>query len=71
MPFKQRLGLALARSALRLTRNRELADVCSVLPSIPGRQFALSARRMDPDLSRLLESGSWLLWNSPDHKLSA
>lgn len=60
---KERVGLWLARVMLRATQNPELADACLMLPAIPRRQFALSAHPMDPYLSRILGSGSWVLWD--------
>jgi len=49
--MKERLGLGLAKLMLRLTRNRALADACSVLPLIPRRQFAIAVQ---PGTSRCL-----------------
>jgi hypothetical protein len=63
--MKEKLGLWLARLALRITRNRGLADCCSVLPLIPSRRFAICVQPGDQSLSRILSGGSWAVWRRP------
>ena len=58
----ERLGLFLARMALRITRNHALADACSVLPLIPARRFAIFVKPWDPSLFPQISEGPWAVW---------
>jgi hypothetical protein len=56
-------GLWLARAALRITGNRELANVARVLPLIPQRRLAISPEKLDRQSSGLLSGKEWLIWD--------
>jgi hypothetical protein len=60
--LKQRLGLWLAYWMLRLTGNRDLANISRVLPLIPERRFALALEPLDRHPSELLSQNQWYLW---------
>lgn len=59
----ERIGLWLARWALRLSGNRDLANMCSILPLIRERRFAIAPEALDlHPASPLLSQNQWLLW---------
>ena len=68
MAIHQRFGLWLARVALLMTRNRELADACSVLPLVPQQKFMILAEPADQSQSMLLSEGPWILWRPSDRQ---
>jgi hypothetical protein len=59
----ERLGLWLAYWALRLTGNRDLANISRVVPLIRERRFALALEPLDRRPSELLSQNQWYLWN--------
>ena len=60
---KERFGLWLARMALLLTGNRELANVSKVLPLIPQRRLAISPESLDLQSFGHLSGSEWRVWN--------
>jgi hypothetical protein len=63
--MREKIGLWLARTALRLTRNPELARASGVLPLIVQRRLAIFADPVDQGLSDNEGEGSWAIWNRP------
>jgi hypothetical protein len=61
--MRVRCGLWLARVALRITGNHELANVARVLPLIPQRRLAISPEKLDRQSSGLLSGTEWLIWD--------
>jgi hypothetical protein len=59
------IGLWLAYWALRLTGNRELANVSKVLPLIPRRRLAIGSESLDRQASPLLFGRESWLWSPP------
>jgi hypothetical protein len=60
---RERFGLWLARMALRVTGNRELANASTILPLIPQRRLAISPEPLDRQTSALLSGEEWLIWD--------
>lgn len=58
------LGLRLARMALRITGNRELADAARVLPLIPRRRVSISLEPQNLLGSAPALSANWYLWKT-------
>lgn len=65
----ERLGLWLAKWALRLTGNRALGNACSVLPLIRERRFLISVHPADRELFQRLSAGTWAYWTSEESPL--
>ena len=71
-------GLWLARLALRVTGNRELARASGALPLIQQRRLLISVDPIDLTgclWSDILCEGTWVVWNRPargqqSHELS-
>ena len=58
----QRLGMWLAKKALLLTGNRDLASIASALPLIAERRWMISVEPVDLSSTGILSKEHWIYW---------
>ena len=59
----EKIGLWLAYWVLRLTGNRDLANISRVLPAVQRRHWAICSEPLERRPSPLLFGTEWWLWD--------